>query len=141
MGSRKEAKTANRMADKRAQAGLAELTPESIQKLMNLFFSHYYSQLAPQMMGAQQGLAAGAARHGLSGSGLAQQLAAGIPGQFAMGAQRNAMGSALPTAYKRADIAANEPYTVGPSGESIFGSMLQKFTSMGGMSGVPSGGK
>lgn len=97
--------------------------------------------LMPQMQGAQQGVANAAARSGLTGSGLAKQLSAGIPGQFAMGALNTSKNEAMNTAGQRASIQAGAP--VGPyynSGQDI--NSLASLASMYGLlkSGNTAGG-
>lgn len=140
LGGRKESQSYNKAAKKREGLALGELTPEAMQSLIRALFTHYYSQLMPQMMGAQQGLGAAAARSGLTGAGAVQQLRAGIPGQFAGKALGQAVPSALGIAGQRAGIRAGTPFQIGKSGMGIIGDMLQSFASMGGLgAGFPSG--
>jgi hypothetical protein len=80
-----------------------------LQQLIQQFYSQQYNMLMPQMMGAQGNLAASAARSGLTGSGAVKQLAAGIPGQFAAGALKNASNQALGVAGNKASILSGAP--------------------------------
>lgn len=140
LGGRKESRSFNKAAQKREGLALGELTPEAMQSLIRALFTHYYSQLMPQLMSAQQGLSANAARSGLTGAGALQQLRAGLPGQFAGKALGQAVPSALNIAGQRANIRQGTPFQVGKSGMGIIGDMLQSFASMGMGAGFPSGG-
>lgn len=141
LGGRKESQSFNKAAKKREALALGELSPEAMQALMNMFFTKYYAQLAPMLQGAQQGLGASGGRYGLTGSGVLQQLRAGLPGQFAGKALQQSVPSALGTAQQRANIRQGTPFQIGQSGMSIIGDMLQSFASMGGLgAGFPSGG-
>lgn len=104
ISDRRAGKGSNKERKKMMAGALGELSPEAITNLMHMFFSKYYSMMAPQLMGAQQGLAAKMGRMGGTGSGVAQQLSAGLPGQFAQGALGQSFASALPVAQSRANV-------------------------------------
>lgn len=115
IGQRQDAKEFSKQDTARRAAALGELTPEAMQKLISMFFSKYYAQLAPQMGGAMSNLDARFSRAGLLHSGVGEQLRAGIPGQFANNALTNAIGSSIPIASQRANIQAGRQIAIGPS--------------------------
>ena len=117
---------------KNTEAALAQLTPEAIQKLMQMFYTQNYAQMMPQMQGAQGSLGAAAARSGLTGAGVTQQLRAGIPGQFANAALGQASNQALGVAGQRASTLSGAPVSAPYS----FGGDLQSLVAMLGRYGL-----
>ena len=113
--AKKQAKDARKMAAQREGAALGELTPEAMQNLMQMFFSKYMALLAPQMMHAQQGIAASAGRTGKTGAGLTRALSAGVPGQFANVALGKSIEPALSVAGQRAGIRMEKPIITNPA--------------------------
>lgn len=97
-------KSAQGQANKNVKYALGELSPQNIQALLKQFYSGDYNQVMPQMQTAMAGMGAQAARHGLTGTGAYQQLAAGMPGQFSQMALGMAGNQALETARSRANV-------------------------------------
>lgn len=130
-------KKARRESERARGRGLGELSPEQIQRLINMLQGNFMSGMAPQMMNAQQGLAAGAGSSGLKGTGLYESLRAGIPGQFALGALGQSIPSALEIALGRAGIAKGESPTPRSSLQGMFdtGSNAARMYSSGGILG------
>jgi len=87
--------------------------------MMNMFMQKYMAILAPNMMSAQQGLAAKAGRSGMMGSGLYSQLQAGIPGQFANMALGKATQSGMDVASQRAGAIMGRPIIQDPGRSGI----------------------
>lgn len=113
--AKKSAKQGRKLADQREAGALGELTPEAMQGIMNMLMQRYMAMLAPNMMSAQQGLAAKAGRSGMMGSGLYSQLQAGIPGQFANAALGKATEGGLGIASQRANIRMQKPIITNPA--------------------------
>ena len=105
---RSEEKSARAESGSARGRGLGELDPKAIQSLINMFQSNIFAGLGPQMQFAQQRLAAGGGRSGLTGSGLQRQLSAGIPGQFSLGALQKAVPLGAGVASQRAQIASGK---------------------------------
>jgi len=145
------AEAANKAAGKarkdsklREQAALGELTPQAMQAMMNMFMQKYMAMLAPNMMSAQQGLAAKAGRSGMMGSGLYSQLQAGIPGQFANAALSKATESGMGVASQRANTIMGRDIVQDPGRSGLgdsYNSFHQLFNSfLGGSAGKMMGG-
>lgn len=142
IGARQESKEFSKQDTARRAGALAELTPEAMQKLISMFFSKYYAQIAPQMQGAMSNLDTRFSRGGLLHSGVGEQLRAGIPGQFANAALGQSISSAFPIAQQRAGIQAGRQLSIGPSwwttGGKVFNDLGNSMTPGGsfGMSGA-----
>jgi hypothetical protein len=134
--AKKQAKDARKQAALREGAALGELTPEAIQKLMQVFFSKYMQMLAPQMMSAQQKVGANLSGAGLGRSGFGKQLKAGIPGQFSQMALGQSIGPAMSTAENRAGIRMDKPIITNPARNGITDlvDLVAQYYTAGGMS-------
>jgi hypothetical protein len=140
LGGRKESRSYNKAAKKRTAAALGELTPEAMQAMISKLFTMYYGQMNPAMQAAMGGISNNLARSGGSHLGVAQQLRAGVPGQFANAAMGQAIPGAMNVASQRAGIQANTPFSVGPSGYGIMGDMIKQFLNSYGVAGGFGGG-
>ena len=105
LGGQGPARNARAASREDLSFALRQLDPKNLSKLMAMFYQHYMSQMNPQMQGAMQGLQANFGRSGMSQSGLGAQLKAGIPGQFALGANNQAMIAALQAAIQKGNWA------------------------------------
>lgn len=123
---------ASNQQKKNTQAALAQLSPEAIRQLVQMFYTQNYAMLNPAMQSAQRGVAAGAARTGLTGAGVTRQLQAGIPGQFANMALGQASQQGLNVAGQRAGIYSGAPVSTPYS----FGNDLQGIMQMLGRYGI-----
>jgi len=141
IGQRQEASGRNKQEQTTINRALGELTPQAISALMSKFFPQYFNQIAPQMQTAMGGMAAQAARHGLTGTGAYQQLSAGLPGQFSNYALQEAIKSALGVSSERSRVQRSRktaepasPWTIGGNAiTSYYGGTPQPYdTSMQG---------
>ena len=88
------------------ERGLGELTPEKLTELINLFQTGLFQSLSSQIGGAQGAIRGIGGRKGAQGSGVLQQLQAGVPGQLASSAQRQAIPLGVSVGKERAGIAS-----------------------------------
>lgn len=134
-GPAKEARNAKR---EDLTYALSQLDPANLSKLMGLFYQHYMTQMNPQMQSAQQGLAANLGRSGMANSGLGRQLSAGIPAQFALGANNQAFQAALMAAIQKGNWAMQRNAQFAPSGGQVAVDVFKSF--LGGGGGAVLGG-
>jgi hypothetical protein len=118
----KNKKDAQGQANKNKKQAMSQLSPENIQALTRQFYPGMFNQVMPQMQTAMGSAANQAARHGLTGTGAYQQLAAGMPAQYSGMALKGATDQANQTATARAGLIANTPI---PQGSNISGSLSQ----------------
>lgn len=133
-GAREEASGATKQQQTLTNRALNILSPQQIQAYIKQFYPMYFSQMNGQMQNAQQNIANQGARHGLTGTGAAQQLAAGVPGQFSGMALQEAIKSALGTSSQKASIQAGQKFAQQPSLWTVGGNTL---TSLGGQNPQP----
>lgn len=123
-GKKKAAKKAKKQAKKRRQealaqrdAALAQLSPEAMRASSQAFQNQYMAQANPSMQYDQQRLQANMARRGMTGSGLAQDLQAGVGGGYAQAGLASSWQNATNVAGTRAGIIGQTPLTpMTPSG-------------------------
>jgi hypothetical protein len=123
-GKKKAAKKAKKQAKKRRQealaqrdASLAQLSPDAMRSTSQAFQNQYMAQANPSMQYDQQRLQANMARRGLTGSGLSQDLSAGIGGGYAQAGLASSWQNATNVASQRAGIIGQTPLTaLTPSG-------------------------
>lgn len=122
---KKQAQKAKDQAKKDRAAALGQLSPENIQALTSQLYGGNMAQMAPSMMSGQQRLKSSLAKRGLTGSGLGEQLSAGLPGQYSQAALGSARNEAMGLASQRAGVIGNMPITPsGPSGYQMGADLL-----------------
>jgi len=122
--------TARRDVREDRTASLGELTPENFKKFMEMFMKMGTAQMNPLMQNAMGKVGSMMGKSGGSQTGVAQQLKAGIPGQFAQGVYKNAMGATQDLISKRSGVYSNIPMAPpAPSAtKGLFDLGLQYFT-------------
>lgn len=125
----KERKRVLKEIEARKQQSLAELSPENIQKLMQMFMTKYGQLMAPSLMNSQQKLSANTAGRGLAGAGLTRSLKAGLPAMYSRAAMEQASPDAFSLASQRAGVIGGTPIPYMPKKSTLadIGSMVASY--------------
>lgn len=128
----KERKRVLKEIEARKQQSLAELSPENIQRLMQLFVTKYGQLMAPSLMNSQQKLNANTAGKGLAAAGLTRSLKAGLPAMYSRAALEQASPDAMGLASQRAGVISQTPIPYMPK-KNTFADMMSMVANYYGM--------